>query len=328
MLGACLLRAPCNRAADRHPRGRTQRSSRIGRRVERWCLSRGFRAVARSSRPEAGSWSIGRSGAPGCECRPSLSERPTSRTRRLSRRRSPSSMRRWMPASIWSTPATVMRRARANASWGTRSLGTDGAARCSSRRRSAFPSGTARTIAVAHDCTSSKRARRRCAGCRPITSTCTRSTARLSGRGARRDAVGAHRPRSSGQGSLHRQLDGSGVEGVGGVLIAELKGLRAIRRRAAAVQPPRPQGRERARADGMAYGLGLLPWSPGDGRPGGPLCRRRNPHRRDPVLRCAAASTPTGSAKPHRGRQHVRRLADAGVDPARLAIAWVMHQPG
>ena len=93
-----------------------------------------------------------------------------------SRRRSPSSMRRWMPASIWSTPATVMRGARRTLP-GERARSERTARRGVSLDEDRLPVGDGPNDRGAYDCTSSKRARRPCAGSSPITSTWARPTA-------------------------------------------------------------------------------------------------------------------------------------------------------
>ncbi len=75
------------------------------------------------------------------------------------------------------------------------------------------------------------------------------SESRDSGRG---DAGGAHRPRQSGKGAVHRLLDAPGVDGHGGAGGERAARARPLRQRTAALQPARPAHRERAAADGHA----------------------------------------------------------------------------
>jgi aryl-alcohol dehydrogenase-like predicted oxidoreductase len=79
----------------------------------------------------------------------------------------------------------------------------------------------------------------------------------------------------------------------------------------------------------LKYGLGLLPWSPlamgvlagryadDDIRPEGSRASLRGGIYAERVSQRAVEA----------GNQFVRLARDAGVDAARLAIAWVMHQP-
>ena len=82
-----------------------------------------------------------------------------------------------------------------------------------------------------------------------------------------------------------------------GVLLAELRGLRPVRDRAAAVQPARPAGRERVGADGAEVRpRAVAVVTVGDGCAGRPLRRRQHPSGGIACRRCAAGSTPIGSA--------------------------------
>src|SRR4029077_1319802 len=114
-----------------------------------------------------------------------------------------------------------------------------------------------------------------------------------------------------------------------GVLLAELRGLA----RFVTEQPPYNLLDRRVENElvpmALRYGLGLLPWSPlamgvlagryadDDIRPFGSRASIRGGIYADRVSQAAVEA----------GNKFVRLASDAGLDPARLAIAWVMHQP-
>jgi 1-deoxyxylulose-5-phosphate synthase len=114
-----------------------------------------------------------------------------------------------------------------------------------------------------------------------------------------------------------------------GVLVAELKGLVPF----VTEQPPYNLLDRRVENElvpmALTYGLGLLPWSPlamgvlagryadDDIRPMGSRASLRGGIYADRVSQAAVEA----------GNRFVRLARDAGVDPARLAIAWLMHQP-
>jgi 1-deoxyxylulose-5-phosphate synthase len=114
-----------------------------------------------------------------------------------------------------------------------------------------------------------------------------------------------------------------------GVLLAELKGLVPF----VTEQPPYNLLDRRVENElvpmALKYGLGLLPWSPlamgvlagryadNDIRPEGSRAALRGGIYADRVSQNAVEA----------GNKFVRLARDAGIDAARLAIAWVMHQP-
>jgi aryl-alcohol dehydrogenase-like predicted oxidoreductase len=114
-----------------------------------------------------------------------------------------------------------------------------------------------------------------------------------------------------------------------GVLFAELKGLAQF----VTEQPPYNLLDRRVENElvpmALKYGLGLLPWSPlamgvlagryadDDIRPTGSRASLRGGIYAERVSQAAVEA----------GNRFVRVARDAGVDPAQLAIAWVMNQP-
>ncbi len=114
-----------------------------------------------------------------------------------------------------------------------------------------------------------------------------------------------------------------------GVLVAELRGLVPF----VTDQPPYNLLDRRVENElvpmALKYGLGLLPWSPlamgvlagryadDNIRPEGSRARMRGGIYADRVSQGAVEA----------GNQFVRLARDSGLDPARLAIAWLMHQP-
>jgi 1-deoxyxylulose-5-phosphate synthase len=114
-----------------------------------------------------------------------------------------------------------------------------------------------------------------------------------------------------------------------GVLLAELKGLVPF----VTEQPPYNLLDRRVENElvpmALKYGLGLLPWSPlamgvlagryadDDIRPEGSRASLRGGIYAERVSQSAVEA----------GNQFVRLARDAGIDPARLAIGWLMHQP-
>ncbi|HEY0519835.1 MAG TPA: aldo/keto reductase [Ilumatobacteraceae bacterium] len=114
-----------------------------------------------------------------------------------------------------------------------------------------------------------------------------------------------------------------------GVLMSELRGWASF----VTEQPPYNLLDRRVENElvpmALKYGLGLLPWSPlamgvlagryadDDIRPEGSRASVRGGIYADRVSQAAVAA----------GNKFVRAARDAGVDPARLAIGWVMNQP-
>lgn len=114
-----------------------------------------------------------------------------------------------------------------------------------------------------------------------------------------------------------------------GVLIAELKGLIPF----ATEQPPYNLLDRRVENElvpmALKYGLGLLPWSPlamgvlagryadDNIRPEGSRASLRGGIYADRVSQRAVEA----------GNKFVALAREVGLDPARLAIAWLMHQP-
>jgi 1-deoxyxylulose-5-phosphate synthase len=114
-----------------------------------------------------------------------------------------------------------------------------------------------------------------------------------------------------------------------GLLVAELKGLVSF----VTEQPPYNLLDRRVENElvpmALKYGLGLLPWSPlamgvlagryadDNIRPEGSRASLRGGIYADRVSQRAVEA----------GNKFVVLARDAGIDPARLAIAWLMHQP-
>jgi aryl-alcohol dehydrogenase-like predicted oxidoreductase len=114
-----------------------------------------------------------------------------------------------------------------------------------------------------------------------------------------------------------------------GMLVAELKGLVSF----VTEQPPYNLLDRRVENElvpmALKYGLGLLPWSPlamgvlagryadDDIRPEGSRASLRGGIYAERVSQGAVQA----------GNRFVVLARDAGVDPARLAVAWLMHQP-
>lgn len=114
-----------------------------------------------------------------------------------------------------------------------------------------------------------------------------------------------------------------------GVLVAELRGLVPF----VTEQPPYNLLDRRAENElvpmALQYGLGLLPWSP---LAMGVLAGRYADDNIRPVGSRAAVrggiyAERVSQAAVEAGNQFVRLARDSGIDAARLAIAWVMHQP-
>ncbi|MEY2581607.1 MAG: 1-deoxyxylulose-5-phosphate synthase [Ilumatobacteraceae bacterium] len=114
-----------------------------------------------------------------------------------------------------------------------------------------------------------------------------------------------------------------------GILVAELKGLISF----VTEQPPYNLLDRRVENElvpmALEYGLGLLPWSPlamgvlagryadDNIRPEGSRASLRGGIYADRVSQSAVEA----------GSKFVALAREAGIDPARLAIAWLMHQP-
>jgi 1-deoxyxylulose-5-phosphate synthase len=114
-----------------------------------------------------------------------------------------------------------------------------------------------------------------------------------------------------------------------GVLLAELRGLTSF----ATDQPPYNLLDRRVENElvpmALKYGLGLLPWSP---LAMGVLAGRYaddniRPEGSRASVRGGIYAERVSQRAVEAGNQFVRLAHDAGVDAARLAIAWVMHQP-
>jgi aryl-alcohol dehydrogenase-like predicted oxidoreductase len=114
-----------------------------------------------------------------------------------------------------------------------------------------------------------------------------------------------------------------------GVLLAQLKGLVPF----ATEQPPYNLLDRRVENElvpmALKYGLGLLPWSP---LAMGVLAGRYadddiRPEGSRASLRGGIYAARVSQKAVEAGNQFVRLARDLGLDPAQLAIAWVMHQP-
>jgi aryl-alcohol dehydrogenase-like predicted oxidoreductase len=114
-----------------------------------------------------------------------------------------------------------------------------------------------------------------------------------------------------------------------GVLLAELRGFVPF----ATEQPPYNLLDRRVENElvpmALKYGLGLLPWSP---LAMGVLAGRYaddniRPEGSRATLRGGIYAARVSQKAVEAGNRFVRLAREAGVDPARLAIAWVMHQP-
>jgi len=114
-----------------------------------------------------------------------------------------------------------------------------------------------------------------------------------------------------------------------GVLLAELKGLASF----VTEQPPYNLLDRRVENElvpmALKYGIGLLPWSP---LAMGVLAGRYaddniRPEGSRASLRGGIYAARVSQQAVEAGNRFVRLAREAGVDPARLAIAWVMHQP-
>jgi len=114
-----------------------------------------------------------------------------------------------------------------------------------------------------------------------------------------------------------------------GVLLAELRGLVPF----VTEQPPYNLLDRRIENElvpmALTYGLGLLPWSP---LAMGVLAGRYaddniRPEGSRAALRGGIYAARVSQKAVEAGNRFVQLARDAGVDPARLAIAWVMHQP-
>lgn len=114
-----------------------------------------------------------------------------------------------------------------------------------------------------------------------------------------------------------------------GILVAELRGLVSF----ATDQPPYNLLDRRVENElvpmALKYGLGLLPWSP---LAMGVLAGRYaddniRPEGSRASLRGGIYADRVSQRAVEVGNQFVRLARDAGIDAARLAIAWVMHQP-
>jgi aryl-alcohol dehydrogenase-like predicted oxidoreductase len=114
-----------------------------------------------------------------------------------------------------------------------------------------------------------------------------------------------------------------------GVLLAELRGFVAF----VTEQPPYNLLDRRVENElvpmALKYGIGLLPWSP---LAMGVLAGRYaddniRPEGSRAALRGGIYAARVSQQAVEAGNRFVRLAREAGVDPARLAIAWVMHQP-
>jgi aryl-alcohol dehydrogenase-like predicted oxidoreductase len=114
-----------------------------------------------------------------------------------------------------------------------------------------------------------------------------------------------------------------------GVLLAELKGLVPF----VTDQPPYNLLDRRVENElvpmALQYGLGLLPWSP---LAMGVLAGRYaddniRPEGSRASVRGGIYAERVSQQAVEAGNKFVRLARDAGIDAARLAIAWVMHQP-
>ena len=114
-----------------------------------------------------------------------------------------------------------------------------------------------------------------------------------------------------------------------GVLFAELKGLAQF----VTEQPPYNLLDRRVENElvpmALQYGLGLLPWSP---LAMGVLAGRYadddiRPEGSRASLRGGIYAERVSQAAVEAGNRFVRLARDVGIDPARLAISWVMNQP-
>jgi 1-deoxyxylulose-5-phosphate synthase len=114
-----------------------------------------------------------------------------------------------------------------------------------------------------------------------------------------------------------------------GILVAELRGLVSF----ATEQPPYNLLDRRVENElvpmALKYGLGLLPWSP---LAMGVLAGRYaddniRPEGSRASLRGGIYADRVSQRAVEVGNQFVRLARDSGIDAARLAIAWVMHQP-
>ncbi|MEY2522649.1 MAG: 1-deoxyxylulose-5-phosphate synthase [Ilumatobacteraceae bacterium] len=114
-----------------------------------------------------------------------------------------------------------------------------------------------------------------------------------------------------------------------GVLLAELRGFASF----VTEQPPYNLLDRRIENElvpmALKYGLGLLPWSP---LAMGVLAGRYaddniRPEGSRAALRGGIYAARVSQQAVEAGNRFVRLAREAGVDPARLAIAWVMHQP-
>ena len=112
-------------------------------------------------------------------------------------------------------------------------------------------------------------------------------------------------------------------------MVAELKGLVPF----VTEQPPYNLLDRRVENElvpmALKYGLGLLPWSP---LAMGVLAGRYaddniRPEGSRAALRGGIYAARVSQKAVEVGNRFVRLAREAGVDPARLAIAWVMHQP-
>jgi 1-deoxyxylulose-5-phosphate synthase len=114
-----------------------------------------------------------------------------------------------------------------------------------------------------------------------------------------------------------------------GVLLAELRGFASF----VTEQPPYNLLDRRVENElvpmALKYGLGLLPWSP---LAMGVLAGRYaddniRPEGSRAALRGGIYAARVSQQAVEAGNRFVRLARESGVDPARLAIAWVMHQP-
>jgi aryl-alcohol dehydrogenase-like predicted oxidoreductase len=114
-----------------------------------------------------------------------------------------------------------------------------------------------------------------------------------------------------------------------GLLLAELRGFASF----VTEQPPYNLLDRRVENElvpmALKYGLGLLPWSP---LAMGVLAGRYaddniRPEGSRASLRGGIYAERVSQHAVEAGNKFVRLARDAGIDPARLAIAWLMHQP-
>ena len=203
---------------------------------------------------------------------------------------------------------------------------TDGATRSCSRPRSTARWVRGPTSRVCRRCTSARRARTACGGCRPTTSTSTRCT--TSYREATWDGGLAGVRRRSCSRARSSYIGSSNFAGwhiAQGERGREGPPLPRARVRAVHLQPGRTQRRARGAPACEDYGLGVIPWSPlwrgmlvgvldADALEGN---RRSSTH---------GARTSSRSAVPQ-VEAYEKFCAELGQPPAEVALAWLLANP-